>query len=51
MSTVQFRWVDNDGYTRIVGQFDTDWIFEEGKTFEFWGSLDISNQTWNFAEE
>lgn len=37
MSIVQFRWRDNDGYTRIVGQFDTDWVFEEGKTFEFWG--------------
>lgn len=37
MSTVQFRWRDNDGNIRIVGQFDTDWVFEEGKTFEFWG--------------
>ena len=37
MSTVQFRWRDNDGNTRIVGQFDTDWVFEEGKSFEFWG--------------
>ncbi len=37
MSTVQFRWRDDDGNTRIVGQFETDWVFEEGKTFEFWG--------------
>ena len=37
MSTVQFRWKDDDGNTRIVGQFDTDWVFEKGKTFEFWG--------------
>ena len=37
MSTVQFRWKDDDGNTRIVGQFSTDWVFEKGKTFEFWG--------------
>ena len=37
MSTVQFRWRDDDGNTRIVGQFSTDWVFEKGKTFEFWG--------------
>ena len=37
MSTVQFRWKDDDGNTRIVGQFDTYWVFEKGETFEFWG--------------
>lgn len=31
MSTVQFRWKDDDGNTRIVGQFGTDWVFEKGK--------------------
>lgn len=31
MSTVQFRWRDDDGNTRIVGQFGTDWVFEKGK--------------------
>lgn len=30
MSTVQFRWRDDDGNTRIVGQFGTDWVFEKG---------------------
>ena len=30
MSTVQFRWKDDDGNTRIVGQFGTDWVFEKG---------------------
>lgn len=30
MSTVQFRWKDDDGNTRIVGQFSTDWVFEKG---------------------
>ena len=37
MSTVQFRWKDDDGNTRIVGQFETEWVFKENETFEFWG--------------
>lgn len=36
MSTVQFRWKDDDGNTRIVGQFGTDWVFEKVEKTKFW---------------
>lgn len=37
MSIVQFRWEDHEDNIRIVGQFDTDWVFKKGELFNFWG--------------
>ena len=37
MSIVQFRWKDHEDNIRIVGQFDTDWVFKKGELFNFWG--------------
>ena len=37
MSIVQFRWKDHEDNIRIVGQFDTDWVFKKGELFDFWG--------------
>lgn len=39
MSIVQFRWKDHEDNIRIVGQFDTDWVFKKGEHFNFWGGL------------
>ena len=39
MSIVQFRWKDHEDNIRIVGQFDTDWVFKKGELFTFWGGL------------
>ena len=39
MSTVQFRWKDYENNNRIVGQFETDWVFKKGELFTFWGGL------------
>ena len=36
-TTVQFRWKDYEDNIRIVGQFDTDWVFKKGELFNFWG--------------
>jgi hypothetical protein len=38
-TTVQFRWKDYENNTRIVGQFETDWVFKKGELFNFWGGL------------
>lgn len=35
MSTVQFRWKDYENNTRIVGQFETDWVFKKVNSSPF----------------